>query len=87
MAVLSRSDHAFLSLAGLEASKSTQQQRHGCIAVTSGKIRGRGCNSSRTKSCDGFIKNTCSCHAEIAALRDVWRNCCTKGEYLKESCK
>ena len=87
MAVLSRSDHTFLSLATLEASKSSQQQRHGCVAVTNGKVRGRGCNSGRTKSCDGFIKNTCSCHAEIAALREVWHSCCPKGENLKGSSK
>ena len=68
MGYLSTSDHAFLSLASLEAMKSTLQQRHGCIAVSSGKIRGRGYNSERTRSSDGFIKNTCSCHAEIAAL-------------------
>lgn len=87
MMTLSTSDHTFLTLASLESRKSTQQQKHGCVAVASGKVRGRGFNSGRTRSCDGFIKNTCSCHAEIAALRDLWHNSCTKGETLKGSCK
>tara|TARA_B100001093_G_C26837027_1_gene1018806 strand:- start:1528 stop:1788 length:261 start_codon:yes stop_codon:yes gene_type:complete len=68
-------DYDYLSLAALESTKSDQQQRHGSVLVTNGKIRGRGCNSGRTQSCDGFINNTCSCHAEIAALRNAWHNC------------
>ena len=87
MAVLSKSDQTFLSLATLEASKSTQQQRHGCVAVTSGKVRGRGYNSGRTRSYDGFINNTCSCHAEMAALRDMWHSISTTGASLKGSYK
>jgi len=86
-AVLSRCDYQFLSLASLEARKSTQQHRHGAIAVTNGKIRGRGYNSGRTKSCDGFINNTCSCHAEMAALRNMWHSISTTGASLKGSCK
>ncbi len=86
-AVLSRSDQTYLSLASLEAAKSTQQQRHGCVAVTNGKVRGRGYNSGRTQSCDGFIQNTCSCHAEMAALRDMWHSICTTGASLKGSYK
>tara|TARA_E500000178_G_C17004365_1_gene747386 strand:+ start:793 stop:1071 length:279 start_codon:yes stop_codon:yes gene_type:complete len=74
MAILSTNDQMYLSLAAEEASKSIQLQRHGCIAVSNGKIRGRGFNSCRTKSTDGFINNTCSCHAEIAALRNLWHN-------------
>jgi len=74
MAILSTNDQMYLSLAADEAKKSTQLQRHGCVAVSNGKIRGRGFNSCRTKSTDGFINNTCSCHAEIAALRNLWHN-------------
>ena len=86
-AVLSRRDYQFLSLACLEASKSTQQQRHGAVAVTNGKVRGRGFNSGRTNSYDGFINNTCSCHAEMAALRDMWHSISTKGDTIKGSYK
>tara|TARA_Y100000591_G_scaffold311155_1_gene314264 strand:+ start:2608 stop:2835 length:228 start_codon:yes stop_codon:yes gene_type:complete len=74
-------------LATLEASNSTQNQKHGAVAVTNGKVSGRGCNSGRTRSNDGFIKNTCSCHAEIAALRNMWHNCTTTGANIRHSCK
>lgn len=87
MAILSTSDRTFLSLASMEAQKSTQTHRHGCVAVVNGKVRGRGCNSGRTRSNDGFIKNTCSCHAEIAALRDVWHQCCRTESTLNKQCK
>ncbi len=72
MTQLSVNDQTYLSRAAQEAKKSQLQSQHGCIAVANGKIRGRGHNSNRTQSCDGFIANTCSCHAEIAALRNVW---------------
>ena len=86
MTILSTNDHNYLSLAAQEAAKSKLQSRHGCVAVANGKIVGRGCNSSRTQSYDGFICNTCSCHAEIAAVRDLWRSCCTNtyGKYSKQ---
>lgn len=95
MTILCERDHHFLSLASLEAEKSVQQSRHGCVAVSNGKIRGRGHNSCRTQSCDGFIQNTCSCHAEVAALRNMWHtNCGTqhskfsrtlKGQYVQQA--
>ena len=87
MAILSNCDRTYLSLASLEAAKSSLQQRHGCIAVTNGKIRGKGYNSGRTKSHDGFINSTCSCHAEMAALRDMWHSFSTTGATLKGSYK
>ena len=86
MTVLSVTDQTYLSYAANESLKSNLQSRHGCIAVASGRIMGRGHNSLRTHSNDGFIKNTCSCHAEIAALRDLWRSSCTNkyGKYGKQ---
>lgn len=87
MAILSNCDHTYLSLASLEAAKSSLQQRHGCIAVANGKIRGKGYNSGRTKSHDGFINSTCSCHAEMAALRDMWHSFSATGATLKGSYK
>ena len=74
MTILSATDQAYMSHAAAEATKSDLQSRHGCIAVINGRIMGRGHNSSRTYSCDGFIHNTCSCHAEMAALRNVWHS-------------
>ncbi len=87
MAELSKNDYKFLCLASLEASKSIQSQQHGAVAVINGKVCGRGYNSCRTKSSDGFINNTCSCHAEIAALRNMWHSFSTTGANLNNSCK
>ena len=73
MTELSQRDYAYLSEALLEAEKSKVLMRHGCVAVVNGRIRGRGHNSvDRTSSRDNFIKNTCSCHAEIACMRDMY---------------
>jgi len=77
MTILSTTDQTYMSHAAHEATKSNLQSQHGCIAVVNGKIMGRGHNSSRTQSQDGFIHNTCSCHAEIAALRNLWHSSCT----------
>ncbi len=86
MAIYSATDETYMALAAIESRKSDLQSRHGCLAVVSGKIMGRGHNSSRTHSCDGFIQNTCSCHAEMAALRDLWHSSCTNtyGKYSKQ---
>ena len=71
--MVSNSDENYLSYAAYEASKSKLLSQHGCIAVANGKIIGRGHNSCRTQSQDGFICNSCSCHAEMAALREVYK--------------
>ena len=86
MALLSVSDQTFITHAAHESTKSTLQSRHGCIAVANGKILGRGHNSDRTQSRDGFICNTCSCHAEIAALRNMYHSngSITYGNYSKQ---
>lgn len=72
---LSSRDYDYLAEALLEAEKSQVLMRHGCVAVVNGRIRGRGHNSvNRTRSRDNFIKNTCSCHAEIACLRNLYHS-------------
>ena len=85
--MISNSDLKHLALASFEASKSNQQHRHGSVAVSSGKVCGKGYNSGRTQSCDGFINNTCSCHAEMAALRNMWHASRSKGEKVNKQCK
>jgi tRNA(Arg) A34 adenosine deaminase TadA len=70
---ISNQDMNFLTLARNEADFSPCLQRHGCVAVLNGTVIGRGCNHYRNSSSDGFIKNTCTCHAEIAALREVYK--------------
>ena len=80
--MVSVTDLRFISFAIEEAEKSEVLMRHGAIAVTNGKIMGRGHNHYRTRSKDRFIMNTCTCHAEIAALRNMHRNLTnTYGKY------
>lgn len=74
MCTLTLTEERYIIHAALESSKSDLVSRHGSVIVANGKILGRGHNSSRTQSRDGFIKNTCSCHAEIAAIRNVFQN-------------
>ena len=83
---ISASDQNYLSAAAHEATKSKLLQQHGCVAVVSGKILARGHNTSRTTSKDGFISNTCSCHAEMATLRSLYHTYCsnTYGKYSKQ---
>ena len=75
--LLSSTDETYITHAAAESEKSELLSKHGCVAVVNGKILGRGHNSSRTQSSDGFISNTCSCHAEIATLRNLYHNCGT----------
>ena len=81
---LSQKEELFIAMAALEASKSDVLMKHGCVAVVNGKVLARGHNDvNRTTSKDNFIKNTCSCHAEIACLRNLYYqiNTNTYGKY------
>jgi deoxycytidylate deaminase len=69
--MVSNRDQRFIDIAADQASRSQCLMRHGCVAVISGRIIGRGYNNYRCHSNDGFINNTMTCHAEIAALRQV----------------
>lgn len=74
---LSNQEQSFINYALYEALKSPVLMRHGAVAVANGKIMGRGHNHYRTHSKDHFISNTCTCHAEIASLRNMF-HCCGK---------
>ena len=82
--MISSTDTKFIGHAVNEAQKSPVLMRHGAVAVTSGKIMGRGHNHYRTTSKDHFISNTCTCHAEIASLRNMF-HCCGTNTYGKHS--
>jgi deoxycytidylate deaminase len=69
--MVSNRDQRFIEIAADQASRSQCLMRHGCVAVINGRIIGRGFNNYRCHSNDGFINNTMTCHAEIAALREV----------------
>ncbi len=72
---LSNKEEIFIAMAAIEATKSDVLMKHGCIAVVNGKPVARGHNNiNRTYSKDNFIKNACSCHAEIACIRNLYNN-------------
>ena len=81
--MISIQDERFLSAAYKQAENSPVLMRHGAITVINGKIIGRGYNNYRTYSSDEFIKDTCTCHAEITALRSTYTNYSTNayGKY------
>ena len=83
MTILSTTDMKYISMAANQAYKSPVLMRHGSVAVAGGKVMGRGFNNYRTTSKDQFIQNTCTCHAEIACLRNMFHNCTTNayGKY------
>lgn len=76
--MLSNPDFRYMSLAIEEAQKSHINYQVGCLAVASGKIVARGCNTYRTYSKDGMIGLSCSCHAEIDVLRKCLKQNITK---------
>lgn len=76
--MLTNPDFRYMSLAIEEAQKSHINYQVGCIAVVSGKIIARGCNTYRTYSKDGMIGHSCTCHAEIDVLRKCLKQNITK---------
>ena len=75
--MISNTDIRFISQATSQAMMSPVLMRHGAVAVVNGKVVGRGYNHYRTNSKDDFIQNTCTCHAEIACLRNMYYTCGT----------
>jgi deoxycytidylate deaminase len=82
--ILSNSDQSFINSAYNEALKSPVLMRHGAVAVVNRKIMGRGYNHYRSHSKDSFIVNSCTCHAEIASLRNMF-HCCGTNTNGKQS--
>ncbi len=70
----SSNDERLAEFAVREARLSEMPMKHGCIAVSGGKVIARGRNNYRTYSKDKLIDG-CSCHAEI----DVLRKCIRQG--------
>ncbi len=81
--ILSNSDQTFINYAFNEALKSPVLMRHGAVAVVNRKIMGRGYNHYRTFSKDHFINNSCTCHAEIASLRNMLNSCSSQSNSIK----
>ena len=74
--MISTRANRFITVAAQIAEKSSMLHQHGCVAVAAGKIIGTGYNDYRNYSRDGIIGHSCSCscHAEIAAIRSVTKN-------------
>lgn len=68
---ISSKDRKFIEAAMEAAEKSKMLMKHGCVVVNSNRIIGTGYNNYRNSFNDGFIENTCSCHAEMHALRNA----------------
>lgn len=70
---LTKNDYKFINEALNVANCSTMLMKHGCVVVEGNKIIGRGWNNYRNRFNDKFIGKSCSCHAEMHALRQVLR--------------
>jgi len=81
--ILSNSDQTFINSAYNEALKSPVLMRHGAVAVVNRKIMGQGYNHYRSHSKDSFIVNSCTCHAEIASLRNMFHRCAKESNSIK----
>ena len=61
----------YINLSHAESLKSPVCMKHGCVAVINGRVVASGYNHYRTYSSDGYIKNSCTCHAEMDTLREL----------------
>ena len=73
MMSISNKDFNYINVAIEASTKSTMLMRHGCVVVENNKIVGTGYNSYRTRFGDRFVNETCSCHAEMHALRETMK--------------
>lgn len=73
MISLSKKDFGFINSALDASKKSTMLMKHGCVVVENNSIIGTGHNSYRTRFGDKFMKESCSCHAEMHALREAMK--------------
>jgi len=73
--MLSLKNERIYSLCLYEADKSDLLYQHGCIATYGGKIMAKACNTNKTKLKDKiFNETTCTCHAEINVLIQLYNN-------------
>jgi deoxycytidylate deaminase len=68
---ISKKDNYYINVAYNESLKSIMCFKHGCCVVQNNKVIGLGHNIIRTQFSDGFIGSSCSCHAEMCALRNA----------------
>ena len=71
MCNVSKKDYKFVAAAMEECKNSTMMMKHGCVVADGSKMLATGHNHYRTRFSDKFIRESCSCHAEMDALRKV----------------
>lgn len=74
---MSKKDQAYLSVARYLARKSTERMKHGAVVVKGGRVLGTGYNKGRNHPfivSSEHIKEHCSRHAEVEAIRDAKNN-------------
>jgi len=74
IAMLSRRESSFLSVARYMATKSRSRQKHGAVIVKGGRVLGTGYNKDTNNPIivsPEHIRTHCSRHAEIEAIRDA----------------
>lgn len=82
--MLSVKKQAIFNSALNEAKKSSLLYQHGCVATCGGKIIARGVNNNKCySSTDIFLKNVCTCHAEIDVLNKIYKSLLKKGNLQK----
>ena len=79
---LTSKDYPHIERAMHEGRKSKMMMKHGCVVAEGCKVLATGYNHYRTQYGDNFTKPSCSCHAEMDALRRVVRMK-TKGKTSK----
>ena len=71
---LSKKDNIHIRRATIESKKSTMLMKHGCVVAEGRKVLTTGHNHMRTQYKVRFSNvPSCSCHAEIDALRKLIR--------------
>lgn len=83
---LSKKDYAHVERATHEATKSTMLMKHGCVVAQGSKVISVGHNMSRNQFGDKFVTMSCSCHAEMDALRKIYKNV-YKQQSKQQKCK
>lgn len=71
---VSKNDYKFINIALDMAHTSEMLMKHGSVVVQNNRVIGKGCNSRRTQFGDNFIGKSCSCHAEMTALRNALKS-------------
>ena len=89
---VSKHDYKFIDMALDMAYTSNMLMKHGSVVVENNRVIGKGCNSRRTQFGDKFIGKSCSCHAEMTALRNALKakgksSPCRKKVGLRSPCE